>query len=396
LASCLFCAIRTVHAVMLNIDGSEIQANTASTAGLQVASLAGQPAEPPVSVEEVTQALNNMRNAPSDPKIIEAGCNIIHGRGYTDPNKDWFLDIKGLEPVIEALESFPVVKGVQLACSQAVASMSLYNKRTMEAAGEGGVVELLVNIMRRWPEDPQMQIGGASGCFMDYSSANRARWASEGGIEVNMASIVRFFDNPEAVLQGWFAFSSGAQPPNTERFAEAGGIELAIRTMRAHAKSYRVREEVMQAMRQVGKISDLSLRAVNKGWLEEVMKALKDAPSDMHQQSVGCANLAVYSGRNASFREKAVRLGAADVALEALRAFPKMISPASWPKSFETQYTVREDCVDCLAQLSLDLEGAKMLREAQVTSEISMLLWQHPLNTRLQTSGGVLLSKLKS
>jgi len=348
-----------------------------------------------VSREEVLQALNTMRNSPSDPHVAEASCNIIHSRGFTDSSKDWFFDAKGLEPTIEALEAFPGSKGVQLACAQAVASMSLYNKRTSENAGSAGAVEMVVDIMRKWPNDPEMQIGGASGCFMDYSSANRARWAKAGGIEINMASIERHFDNPDAVVQGWYAFSSGTQSPNTEHFVEAGGIELAIRTMKAHPKSYRVREETMQAMRQVGMHSDLSKRAVEKGWLEEVLNALKEAPMDLHQQSVGCANLAVFSGRNAAFRSRAVKIGAADVALEALRVYPRMMTVTNWPKPYELQYTVREDCLDLLAQLSLDQEGKDQLQEAGVAGEVTTMLWANPLNSRMQSSGGVLLQKLK-
>jgi len=337
--------------------------------------------------EMVAAALARMRAEPSVAAVQKASCGVIGARADQDTQKDWFLDLGGFDPPIDALRRFPDDEELQLLCEGAIASMCLYNKRNMEAAGDKGAVELTVGIMRKWSEDPRAQIGGNMGCYMDFSETNRARWAKAGGIELNIASIDRFFNDSGVLVQAWYAFSSGTQPPNAERFVAAGGIERALRTMEHHPTGFRVREETMQAMRQVGLTPALSHKAIDMGWLKWVVTALRDAPTDLHQQSAGCANLAIYASQNTTHRSVAVREGAAEVAMAGLQNFARMKSGAGWPAAYDMQYTVREDCLEALAALAPDPEGQARLQAAGAAVTAQALMEENPLNIRIQLAG---------
>merc|ERR1712216_84625 len=95
-------------------------------------------------------------------------------------------------------------------------------------------------------------MGGSLGCFFDAVPENRLRFMELGGIEKMMEAVKIHYDNPTAVLQPWYGFSSICYHPLTaKRCIDVGVIEHGLRSMRDHAKAYRVREEILQAFKAV-------------------------------------------------------------------------------------------------------------------------------------------------
>lgn len=357
-----------------------------------------QAAGGPPSEDQVRQAIVLMREEPDSPVSLASACADIGARGFADSSKDWMYDAGALEPILAALRRFPDDRNLQFSCCQAAGGMSLYNKRTMEAAGKDGAVELVLGAMKRWPQDPEMQLGGLQGCFMDFSAANRLRWQQAGGIEANLQSIRNHYNNSAVVLQACYAFSSGTQEPNTEAFVKAGAIDLLVQVMRDHPTGFRVREEIMQAMKAVGSNPQTRPALARTSYAREVVAAMRDAPMDFHQQSPGCANVAILAASNATLRAQFVEAGAPEAALAALRAFPEMLRhrQVDWPEAYDKQYTVYEDCTEALAALSSDAEARARLKKAGASEEVAGMMRLLPENLRVQAAGAALLKALEA
>jgi len=274
--------------------------------------------------------------------------------------------------------------------------MSLYQLDIMEEAGRLGAVELVLDMERRWRNDPSMQQLGLNGCFNDFSYTNRERWQKAGGITYNMETIRRHYNNSEVVLQCWFAFSSGTQAPNQRAFVEAGGIEEGMRCMKDHKSYSRVREEIMQAMRAVGscdKCEEFANRLVAEGFLENIATAMREVPLDIHTQSPACANVAILSRTNVTHRARAIKDGLVELSMKAVHAFPSMVSSVDW--AFNDQYTVYEDCLEALANLVKDKEGLRILKEIPgATADIAQAM-ERKKTPLVLFQGGKLLALLR-
>mmetsp|Transcript_74342 Transcript_74342/g.210387 ORF Transcript_74342/g.210387 Transcript_74342/m.210387 type:complete len:242 (+) Transcript_74342:498-1223(+) len=206
-----------------------------------------------------------------------------------------------------------------------------------------------------------MQLGGAQG-WLNLSYANRLRWREAGGVEHTAQTIRSHFDNGEVVLQCWYAFSSGTRSPNERAFVDAGGIRLAMHSMTDHANYKNVREEVMKALRAIGLANaDWRKKLVEAGFLHKLIRAMREVPLDLHTQWAACANLAILTADSLAYRAVAAREGAAELALAAMRRFPKMISSADGPP--DDQYTVYEDCLEALTNLARDPDARRRLAQ---------------------------------
>lgn len=340
-------------------------------------------------------AMASMWLLPDSRDTQHAGCASV--AQYSHQNhvgKFWLYNLGGLHPLLRAMRRFPDDKDLQLVCAYGVGGLSLFAYDIMSAAGDHGAVELVVELMRKWPDDPRTQIGGVHGCFMDFSSVNRARWEKAGGMELNVAAIRNHYENAEVQFTSWCAFSSGTQEPNQEKFAEIGGIELSVQVMRDHPKSFRVREEVMQSNRAVGmKAAHLRERQVAAGWIEEVATAMKDAPLDMHQQSPGCANLVILASNNETHRDRAIAAGAVELALEAVKNFPRMYSPLQW--EYDAQYTVYYDCISLLRHLAKNSTARERLLKAGAAADVGSVMRGRPSDQQVQYEGAIILDILQ-
>jgi len=308
----------------------------------------------------------------ADPVHLAATCGELYQLARTFPtNKDWLVDVGVVDAVLMAMRRFPRLKLVQRFCAQAVSEMSLFAIKVQTAAGQKGVVELVVDMMRRWSEDPEMQVGGHSGCFMDFTRDNRLRFKLYGGIEVLMDAIRNHMDHESPVLQAWFGFSSGTQEPNTQHFVDAGGIELAVESFRRHPKAYRVREEIMQALRPPLLTNREVRNTLGKmGYINDLAAAMQDAPLDFHQIAPACASLAMLTSENRTHRLLAQAAGVTQLALKAIVEYPQMKSIADWSPAFDSQYAVYDECLRVLVVMLSECDAHRYLLEANATGAI--------------------------
>mmetsp|Transcript_22980 Transcript_22980/g.48863 ORF Transcript_22980/g.48863 Transcript_22980/m.48863 type:complete len:415 (-) Transcript_22980:99-1343(-) len=323
-------------------------------------------------------------------------CSALTALGNLDhESKPYIAAAGGIEVATEAMRRFPMDKNLQLTCAHALSNgMSLYQFDVQQEAGKAGAVELVLDAQRRFPDDPTMQFGGDSGCFHDFSKENRLRWQKAGGVEYNMQTILRHFNNSAVVEQCWFAFSSGTQTPNEYRFVEDGGIELGVRCMREHGPERRIREETMQAMRAVGRAgADNRQHLAEAGFLEELVKTMQEVPLDVHSQSPACANIAIMTKDSPERTARAVKAGATELALKAVRTFPDMISSVNW--AFDDQYTVYEDCLEAVAQLAHDEDGKAILASiGSARDDIETALHNKPSSPQVQVYSHQILAAL--
>lgn len=340
-----------------------------------------------------------IKKALANPDVLGfqfEACAAIATIGNNDHNsKPYIAAAGGIEVATEAMRRFPMDKNLQLLCAHALGGgMSLYQFDVQQEAGKAGAVELVLDAQRRFPDDPHMQFGGESGCFHDFSEDNRLRWQKAGGVEYNMQTILRHFNNSAVVEQCWYAFSSGTQRPNEYRFVEDGGIELGIRSMREHARHGRIREETMQAMRAVGRAgADNRQHLAEAGFLEELVKTMQEVPLDVHSQSPACANIAIVTRSSPERRARAVKAGATELALKAVRTFPDMVSSVDW--AFDDQYTVYEDCLQALAELVHDEGGKAILANIGTgKDDIKTALKNKPLSPSVQAYSHQILAAL--
>mmetsp|Transcript_22976 Transcript_22976/g.66262 ORF Transcript_22976/g.66262 Transcript_22976/m.66262 type:complete len:377 (-) Transcript_22976:129-1259(-) len=329
------------------------------------------------------------------PRLLEGACRLMAQTGQQDHRLKPIVAAIGMDLAIQSMRRFPWDKKVQQMCAAALgAGMSLYQFDVMEAAGQRGAVELVLDAQRRWPTDPSMQMGGLQGCFNDFSYANRQRWQEAGGIDYALQTIRNHYNNSEVVLQCWYVFSSGTQSPNQRAFVEKGGIPLAMSSMRDHAQYPRAREEIMQALRAIGQ-ADASYRdqLVEAGFLQSLAAAMREVPLDVHTQSPACANVAILTA-TPEHRAAAVRAGAAELAFTAVRRFPEMVSSVNW--AFDDQYTVYEDCLEALANMAPDPEAQKRLAGlGDLNQTVALALRNRPSSPRVQLFGQQILKTLQ-
>lgn len=346
-----------------------------------------------LSKAEAYAAIAAMQTAPTIPTVQARACDAVSAFASSLTEKGWLLDIGAVDAGIRAMRNFPTDMAVQRACSHALGMMSLFDFRVQTAAGEKGAVELVVNAMKAWPMEPSMQMGGDSGCFMDFSEANRQRWQDAGGIELNLQSIRNHYGSPQTVVQAWYAFSSGTQTPNAPRFVQGGGIELAKKCMEDFGPDNRIREETMQATRNVGTHSaEFRNLLADIGMIPLYVTALHEAPYDMHQASPGCANIAILATHNATHRATAVEANATAEAFRAIKNFESMSSPIDW--AYDAQYTVYEDCMDALVALARHPLARQYLVEAGALTYIRTLRGNNPENGRLRQAIDTLSNEL--
>lgn len=240
-----------------------------------------------------------------------------------------------------------------------------------------------------------MQQGGSSGCFHDFSKENRLRWQKAGGVEYNMQTIRDHFNDSAVVEQCWFAFSSGTQYPNEQRFVDAGGIELGVESMKAHGPDRRIREETMQAMRAVGVAKEeYRQRLADAGYIEELTRALREVPLDVHTQSPACSNIYILAKDAPKRAERAIKSDGIELAVKAVRDFPDMVSSVNW--AYDDQYTVYEDCLAALVSLQATRAGLERLSSVSHVREVIQTALDNrgSRSPRVREYGDLLLTRL--
>lgn len=332
--------------------------------------------------EEFQVAVSEMQKEPLNRLAQLLGCEAIGLRSNQDTRKDWILDTGALEAIVAALRAFPQDKELQLLCAASLSGTCLFNRPLSLRAGELGAVELVVDIMRRWPEDPNCQVGGMSGGFMDFSGENRARWAEYGGIEVNLDSIRRFYTSPKVVLEAMFAFSSGTED-NDVRVAKGGGLELFMDLLRDHVHSYRVPEETFQAIKFV-RTPELQSRMIGLGFPARIVEVMREKSDDRFMQDPACVCLMSFV-HNATQRAIFAKSGVTEVAFDAVFNFGQHQGKAEDNEhAMYDGYRPDESCMNVLASMAEEPEGQESLLKLGAREKLYEVLKTHPEEGRAQ------------
>eukprot|EP00408_Alexandrium_pacificum_P060321 CAMPEP_0171162524 /NCGR_PEP_ID=MMETSP0790-20130122/4635_1 /TAXON_ID=2925 /ORGANISM="Alexandrium catenella, Strain OF101" /LENGTH=369 /DNA_ID=CAMNT_0011627127 /DNA_START=128 /DNA_END=1237 /DNA_ORIENTATION=- len=326
--------------------------------------------------EELRAAVSKMQQEPMNREAQLRGCGAVGWRSGQDTRKHWILDTGALEAIVAAMRAFPRDKQLQLRCAGSISGTCLFNRPLSLRAGELGAVELVVDIMRRWPEDPDCQVGGMSGGFMDFSGENRARWAGCGGVEANLDSIRRFYRDPKVVLQAMFAFSSGTED-NDARVAKGGGLELFLDLLRDHAHSYRVPEETFQAIKFV-RTPELQSRMIELGFPARIVEVMRVNSDDRFMQDPACVSLMSFV-YNATQRAIFAKSGVAEVAFDAVFDFGHHQGVAQDNEhAMYDGYRPDQTCMKVLASMAEEPEGKKRLVQLGARERLGDLLKTHP------------------
>mmetsp|Transcript_13593 Transcript_13593/g.38668 ORF Transcript_13593/g.38668 Transcript_13593/m.38668 type:complete len:387 (+) Transcript_13593:76-1236(+) len=326
--------------------------------------------------EEFQVAVSKMQNEPLNRQAQFQGCGTIGWRSGQDTRKDWILDTGALEAIVAALRAFPQDKELQLRCAGTISGTCLFNRPLSLRAGELGAVELVVDIMRRWPEDPNCQVGGMSGGFMDFSGENRARWADYGGIEVNLDSIRRFYNSPKVVLEAMYAFSSGTEG-NDVRVAKGGGLELFMDILRDHVHSYRVAEETFQAIKFV-RTPELQSHMIELGFPARIVEVMREKSDDRFMQDPACVCLTTFA-HNATQRAIFAKSGVTEAAFDAVFDFGQHQGKAKDNEhAMYDGYRPDQTCMNILASMAEEPEGKERLLKLGAREKLYELLKTHP------------------
>jgi len=326
--------------------------------------------------EEFQMAVSKMQKEPLNREVQLQACQEISWRSSQDTRKDWILDTGALEAIVAALKAFPQDKGLQLVCASGISGTCLFNRPLSLRAGEIGAVELIVDIMRRWPEDPDCQVGGMSGSFMDFSGENRKRWADYGGIEVNLDSIRRFYKNPKVVLEAMYAFSSGTED-NDVRLAKGGGLELFMDILRDHVQDYRVPEETFQAIKFI-KTPELQNRMIELGFPARTVEVMRKKSNDRFMQDPACRSLMSFL-YNATQRTIFARSGVTEVAFDAVFDFGQHLGEAKDNEhAMYDGYRPDQTCMMVLASMAEEPEGKERLVKLGAREKLKNHLKAHP------------------
>mmetsp|Transcript_52906 Transcript_52906/g.106137 ORF Transcript_52906/g.106137 Transcript_52906/m.106137 type:complete len:303 (-) Transcript_52906:44-952(-) len=170
--------------------------------------------------------------------------------------------------------------------------------------------------------DHGLILGGIIGCFQDFQEENRIRMREAGGIKLLLDACGingTHYSDAQAQFEVWCAFSSYHQNDSYAEFKRLGGIESAVAIMRDHAKSYRVREEILQCTK--GMLGKALYRKffLEAGFLDALLEALHEDRGDPQVLALGFDSLRMLIETDAATRATVASKGAVGLVLQALR-----------------------------------------------------------------------------
>lgn len=293
--------------------------------------------------------------------VCSASCKLMEKRGYNDPDKTWMLDTPVVEYTLDAMKKFPNEKEVNRDCAMAIGAIAINNAELSSRLGDAGAVEIINNMIRRYMDDGPLQsmdlmMGGMSGCLMGFVRENRIRWAKDGGIELNLKYMRKWYKEPGVVLQAAYSFSSGAQEPNEELFEQKGVIDDLAKMFMDWRMGYRIREEIMEATRHLAQHSwQIREKMVRANFIQAFKDEFTAVPNEKHRLQLACANLNILASANNTYLSFAARTGVPALALAA--ANKTYNNDDHHITYMEDTYTTREDCLELVNTLATDPKG---------------------------------------
>mmetsp|Transcript_24828 Transcript_24828/g.57683 ORF Transcript_24828/g.57683 Transcript_24828/m.57683 type:complete len:438 (-) Transcript_24828:97-1410(-) len=304
------------------------------------------PATNPGTKEAGDSALASMRAEPERPLVQLVGCSALTDAmttgswlsGYV--NQEYFVVEGAHEVALAAMKKFPDNLPLQMSCARALNNMVHLNSPMATIVGNAGAIEAFVRLMRRFPNEPQAMgdLFGIFGSFCDYSMENRERVAALGGIDLAF-NITKKHYNEKTVLGLQCMASTQCWPmENHKQLKRNGYISDTPQHMRDFPNALGIRGEgiFVLSMCFLGE-PDSDQLMVQNGLIEEIVKALQDAP---HMQldvlsttdriyAHGLDLLSAFANERVEWRERAVEAGAVEQVAAAMVNFAQSTAKAN-------------------------------------------------------------------
>mmetsp|Transcript_110423 Transcript_110423/g.235871 ORF Transcript_110423/g.235871 Transcript_110423/m.235871 type:complete len:428 (-) Transcript_110423:71-1354(-) len=347
----------------------------------------------------ICREMGGLAGAAADPSLMFVGAmgqHVISFFGFT-------------EAAMSAMRTFPENKAVQEACANLISSTILFNRPLGLKAGANGALEMVLDSLTRWPDDPKMNGWGMAGCFFDAVPENRAKFMKLGGIEKLHAAFKRHYWNKEVIVQPSYAYSSVCYDKEVAvRCVEVGLIKDGVQAMRDHPDAFRVREELLQGFKALSvNYQEYTVLLVQEGLLEQLVKAINEQMTDPHLVSLCCENMAAIIGGaeiwsvqgkavdwgfNATHRALATQVGAVEAVFKAVQNEGSMAYDRGIKDS---GYNPAKDCTQALAVLAYnDAANQETLLQLGAAAETVKTMSNNKGDWSVQTMGCKLLRSL--
>jgi len=321
--------------------------------------------------------------SPDDPEAVTRACGGLGTYGFT-AGKDvqnfiWSMGALGLG--VRAMKRHPENPRLNHACGQMLGGISLFNFEVSTAAGNEGAIGAVVESMRHFPDDREVQfLGSIIGCFCDLVPHNQVLVNQAGGIEVILQAMRKYYWDAEVQFHTYCAFSNNLYNHDNAVWAmHQGGIELAVQTIKDHPPaSQRVREEIMQAFRGWNAHPDTRLRLIQAGAPEGALQSMQDAPEDRNLNDAASALLAELAGKvDATYKAHLVEIGAIKTLLSSLGTFRRLNTQNSQYGGFKSDeiWPIFQHLCAALAVFAKGSSSNQaLMEEAGAIQEVSMVM----------------------
>jgi len=313
---------------------------------------------------------------PKDKQAQIRGCNMLADFGWNDPeSKTPLMRVGAIDRAIAAVKHFHGDTEVEHQCLNSVAALNLYNRETSLYAADLGVIELTVDFWKRNFDDPKHNIANYFGCYQDYAPENRERMREAGAIKMIFDACGeggKHFWDAGSQFSCWCAFSSFHTDLNYKEFVRLDGLRHLHATFRDHPKSYRVREEILQAAKGICAYKAYRAVLAEMGFVELLTDAVQTEGDDPQVQALGLETLRMFIDANASLRSMVVAKGGVNTTFQTLEkhAAKLLNTRAAWDSQNvygtlnDDQYCVPGAAAEIVYSLALDsLETQRAMLE---------------------------------
>lgn len=326
-----------------------------------------------VSQEMTKRAISQMRLHPADKDKAFGGCGILAWKIGFESHKDWMQREAITHNLMKALKTWPDDKELQWLCGGALSSAALYHKGIAEEAGNEGFMEILMEMPKKWPNDPKMQTYSMAGNMMSVSENNRRRWVAAGGMRQAMTALFEWPHDHNVKLSVLTALAYAVQD-DAHHFLQYGGQLLMMQYLQKDINDTRVIEEVLEIGSALANdTASWHVLLSEKTYIERVVKAMNAHKDDIFVQSAGCKNLKIFASDSAT-RTLALEAGATDVAVDVVEGFEerKALSKAKvdpLKQTYSSKYQPDVACVFALGGFTAEKQGRDIVMKARTRSK---------------------------
>eukprot|EP00930_Biecheleria_cincta_P103334 TRINITY_DN9528_c0_g1_i1.p1 TRINITY_DN9528_c0_g1~~TRINITY_DN9528_c0_g1_i1.p1 ORF type:complete len:442 (-),score=84.26 TRINITY_DN9528_c0_g1_i1:77-1402(-) len=363
-----------------------------------------------------------MRENPLDVVIQLAGCAKLAVDSSKKSEQDAAARAGVIDVIAAAQANHPDSREVQEACTQAMASIILFNRENGLRAGRLGGLNHTLAAYKRWMDDPVPTVtllGGSIGAYFDFVDENRLIARELGGIQMILQNIKNNFHgklgewNYDPVKQSVFAMSSGTKF-NEDVCVQMGCVQLYVQLMQEHGHEAKIAEEIMQSLRWIMSTRNPRGQEDRSSFLEAggpaaVAHVMKVNPHDQGALDLACITASYMVGPHMSdgnialpFDQAAqlelTEAGLVQLTLDILTGSKQLQQLEHQMFNFDTDlaYNYRRDCYKLLTNLAHDnSQNKELILGAGVDKQVLGRLAEQPTDPLEVVAGCELLSILE-